>query len=739
MVKVRVVLATLGFAIVGCSQEAPTTTAVPPTTAKPPATTKPPTTATPAANPSGYVGSDVCGACHAAEHAAWRKSHHFAAMQPPSPDSVLGDFRDAAVKLSGVRHQFTREGDRFLITADGPTGALTAYQVRYTFGAHPLQQYLLALPGGRLQASAVAWDNRAADAGGQRWFHLQPDAAGDPADVLHWTGGAFNWNAICADCHSTAVRKNYDATKGTYETVFEEANVGCEACHGPGAGHAGEPAGERLRDLSGADRQINACAPCHSRRSQLAEGFTPAAEFLDHYQPALLDEGLYHADGQIQDEVFVYGSFLQSKMYQRGVTCSDCHDVHAANVVPDGDDVCTQCHSQAGAPRFPTLRRASYDNAGHHFHPVESGIRCVACHMPERTYMAVDPRRDHGFRIPRPDLTVTAGVPNPCNTCHADQTPQWAADRVAAHVGPRRDDHFAGTLLRARALDPGVETTLADLGSDAARAGIVRATALALMAGYNRGSSATAVSLGLRADDPLVRIGAVRGAARWPPLQRWDKARHLLDDPLLAVRYEAARLLLDAYPRLPASERGVFAAKLDNYRQTLMLQADRAEAQTSIATLDVALDDWAAAERALQAALDLNPSWVPAMVNLADLYRATGRDSLGGVLLDKALTLDRRSAEVTLAKALWLVRQNRASQAMTLFERAWQLAPNVGRYAYVYAVALHSEGRSSDALDVLDEQLTRTPDDAQLLEAAASVARDAGQPARSERYVRQLR
>ena len=352
-----------------------------------------------------HVGSAVCADCHVTEYQSWQGSHHQLAMQTASTDTVLGNFDGASVSYNTSTSRFLEDGDGFVVSTDGPDGQLQDYRVRYAFGVAPLQQYLLDTGGGRYQALSIAWDSRAREAGGQRWFHLYPDEQVDHADVLHWTQPSATWNYMCADCHSTALKKNYDADSRSYATSYAEVSVGCEACHGAASLHvASARAGGPVQSLASLDEQsaqVNACAPCHSRRGQLAEGFQPSADMLDHYLPALLDEGLYHPDGQILDEVYVWGSFTQSKMYGQGVMCIHCHDPHNAGLKLSGNTVCTQCHNAAGRADFPSLPKANFDSPEHHFHaPDSAGGQCVACHMANKTYMVVDPRRDHSFRIP---------------------------------------------------------------------------------------------------------------------------------------------------------------------------------------------------------------------------------------------------------------------------------------------------------------------------------------------------
>ena len=701
-----------------------------------------PATATPVAE-ADYIGSASCAACHQTQHQAWMSSHHQKAMLEPSTGSVVGDFADAGFTYGGVASRFLSNESGYFVNTDGPDGELGDFEVAYTFGIEPLQQYLLSLPGGRLQALGIAWDSRSKTDGGQRWFHLHPDEQVDHRDVLHWTRDSQNWNYMCADCHSTNIRKNYDKQTNTYDTSFSEITVGCEACHGPASNHVGWATtgeGEKnLPSLAAQPEQINACAPCHSRRSQLAEEFRPQKPYLDHYLPALLDPGLYHSDGQILDEVYVYGSFLQSKMHERGVTCSHCHEPHSAELRIADDGLCTQCHSATGRSDFPTLPLAEYDSADHHFHaPDSAGARCVACHMPAKTYMEVDARRDHSFRIPRPDLTATLGIPNTCNGCHADQSAQWAQESIAKHFGSEPTEHYAPVLHAARRADPNVEPALAALAEDTSQPAIVRATAVSLMTAYGRGATAFALKNGLRDSSPLVRIGALRGAERWEPQRRWQEAEHLLDDPYLAVRVEAARVLSVVSGTLPPAEQSRLSKGIAEYLGTQSLHADRAEAQTNMATVFAAMGEPGRAEQALLEAMRLNPQWIPALANLADLYRATGRDVEGGPLLDRGIEAAPDSPDLLLAKALWLVRQQRTDSALPLLARATDLAPGNTRFAYVYGVALHSSGQSERAIGIFDAALVQAPGNRQLLEAAASIARETGDTAKMQGYLERL-
>lgn len=673
-----------------------------------------------------YAGSNACAVCHADVYAAWRGSHHELAMQPATTENLIADFALPTPPIAGRATRLHKTGEALTITDAGGT----ARAVRYTFGVSPLRQYLVDFGNGRLQGHALAWDSRAQAAGGQRWFDLTP-AVASPDDVLHWQGPAQSWNFMCADCHSTAVRKGYDAATRQYATTFTEVSVGCEACHGPGAAHV-EAGGKTA--FASADEQV--CATCHSRRAQLTEAFRPGEALLDHYLPVLVEEELYFADGQIRDEVYVYGSFLQSRMHAAGVSCTDCHEPHSASLARRGDATCTACHGEDGDPRFPQAR-GRYANTEHHFHPDQSlGARCVACHMPARTYMQIDDRRDHQFGIPRPDLTTAFGVPNACDACHADADPDWAAG-ILAERKAGRPRHWGEVLHTGRRGGVHAPGALAALARGTGTPAIVRATALTLLAGTDPSVALPALKGGLTDTDPLVRIGAIRGLAGFVPAQRWYLAESLLEDPLLAVRIEAAQMLLSMLGGVVGKAGDSLNSAVAELEASQELQADRAEGQTNLANLYLARGDTDRAIAALREAVVLNPLWVPAMVNLADLYRATGKDDQGGPLLARAVSVAANSPQAQLAYGLWLVRAGRAGEALEPLRRATTLAPRDPGYVYVYAVALQSAERSDEALGVLDGVLRQSPDPG-LLELALDIARRSGNETAARRYAGEL-
>jgi Flp pilus assembly protein TadD len=723
-----------------------------------------PVTAIAASKPD-FSGSATCAACHAREHSKWSGSQHAAAMLMADGNSVLGNFADARFTYAGITSVFsTREG-RYFVRTDGPDGKIDEFEVKYTFGVEPLQQYLIELPGGRLQALGVAWDTRPKQAGGQRWFHLYPGrrlAAGDP---LHWTGIDQNWNYQCADCHSTNLRKNYDAHSGTYKTTWSEITVGCEGCHGPGSEHlswarrdSSQQARDTTKGLTAAleerkgvqwtmdqqtgnatrswpresDREIEICARCHGRRGQFSDAHVAGQAFHDAFRPALLEPGLYYPDGQQRDEVYNYASFLQSRMHSKGVTCSDCHDPHTQKLRAPGNAVCAQCHLPA-----------RYDTSAHHHHPSGSpGTQCASCHMPTTTYMIVDPRHDHSMRVPRPDRTVTLGVPNACNQCHTKRSPQWASDSIRSWFPNSKPGFqaFAEALHAGDQRAPGARSALLAVIEDKAQPGIARASALTRMAGQLTPDTLPFIAGALNDHDASVRMAAVSALSQAESETRLRYLPRMLTDAARVVRMDAARALAGGPEReLAAGDRGAFDRAIAEYVSAQEYNADRPEAHAALGNLHATRGRYDDAVAAFRTALRLDPTFAQAAVNLADLYRARGMETQVQAVLREALEADPGSATARHALGLALIRQKRTRDGIAALGEAARLAPEDARLAYVFAVALHDTGKPDEAMRVLETTLKRHPYDRDVLIALGMYEREAGRHGSARKRARLLR
>jgi predicted CXXCH cytochrome family protein len=712
---------------------------------------EPPASSTPAAvrqsarAKPGFVGSAACAKCHRPEYEHWTGSHHQLAMQPATDATVLGNFNHATVRNDGIAATFLRRGREFIVRTTGADGSVQDFPIKFTFGVFPLQQYLIAMPGGRLQALGVAWDSRPATSGGQRWFFLFPEAK--PGAPLFWTGIDQTWNFMCADCHSTNLHKNYDLRARSYATTYSEIDVGCEACHGPGSDHllwasrgkgwenlartGGLPVqyhersgaawtidpatGNARPKLQSRSRlEINTCARCHSHRSQIKEDYEHGQPVGDDYRVSLLDSDLYFPDGQIKAEDYEYGSFLQSRMYHSGVVCSDCHDPHSLKLRAEGNQVCYQCH----------LER-KYNSPSHHRHKLDAaGSRCVECHMPTRTYMMVHERHDHSLSIPRPDLSVKLGVPNACNSCHKDKTAKWAAGALARWYGqaPLGYQRFAQTLAIGAEGAPGAAHSLAKLAKDKEQPEIARATAISRLGAYSGMDPAGAVAAAVTDPDPLVRRAAASSVTAVAPSAAAAVLAPLLRDKVRDVRLEAAASAeLNSFAIRP----GIAGRELDRavaeYNQAQELNADRPEAHLNLGLLHAAENNSQKAIAEMKTALEIDPTFAPAAADLADLYRQLGRDPEAGAVLADALRTSPRNAALLHAMGLFLVRAKRPAQALHDLGEAARLAPDNARFGYVYAVALQDAGRSDAAIGALELVLRNHPYDRGSLAALVGI------------------
>ncbi|MDJ0911134.1 MAG: tetratricopeptide repeat protein [Woeseiaceae bacterium] len=607
-------------------------------------------------SPPFFVGSEVCSNCHERQYSDWQGSHHELAMQEANELTVLGDFDDASVEYYGETSRMYRDGDRYLMQTGNAAGELEEFEVSYTFGVEPLQQYLTDFPDGRKQVLPFAWDARPSAEGGQRWYHLYPDEQIRSDDILHWTGRYANWNYMCAECHSTDLQVGYELATNEFHTTWSEVSVGCEACHGPGSVHISQAAAGfddargllvDLDDRRGAAwvmnpetgiaqrsepaavlQQPESCGQCHSRRGIITETYEYGRPLLDTHRLALLDEGLYHADGRILDEVYVYGSFVQSKMYAAGVTCSDCHNPHSGELYtgPDPNDICAQCHLPS---KFASAEHAP-------------SADCVACHMQDEVYMGIDARRDHSFRLP-----------------NTQSDPQHYGAAIAA----ARNGTFDPASDWSEAYPP-----------------IVRATLLTFLEAPFDATETSLLENAIKDPDPLVRHGALQAINNAPPELRPSLGVELLTDPVRAVRTQAALTYVEHRDLLPFEAGRAFGGAAEEYRESLLATASLPESLTVLADFEFRMGENGKSVDYLQDAIRLDPNF------------AAARHSYG----------------------LALVRERRYGEALAELQRAHEIEPGNARYVYVYAVALHSDGQVDEAVALLGQARRDFPGDADI-------------------------
>jgi predicted CXXCH cytochrome family protein len=681
----------------------------------------------PAADPlisihDGFVDDKTCTSCHADQAAAFAGSHHAKAMALANEKTVRGDFNNVQFDHDGIVTNFFRRDGRFLVRTEGPDGKQAEFEVKYTFAYEPLQQYLTDLGGGRLQALDIAWDTNK-----REWFWLGEGKPARPGSTYHWTGPFYRWNRTCIDCHSTDPQTNFQPQTNAYKSTYVATSIGCQSCHGGGAKHVewAETKSSAAPATIGPDLGLSkvdasTCFGCHSRRTKLLGGYQPGQSFLEHFSPALLRPDLYFPDGQILDEVFEYGSFQQSKMAKAGVTCLDCHRPHEGALKAEGNALCTQCHTKIAAERFVKYQLGGdFDTPAHTHHPMgSSGAQCANCHMPQRTYMKVDARRDHSLVIPRPDLSGTYGTPNACTTCHEGKTNAWAAENMDKWYGPtwRNRPTIAHAFAGAALNDPASIEALRKLVADSEQAGIVKGSAIAAMSRVGGADVAADVKAAAGHSDPLVRLGAAEAAGNLPPERRLDAIGKLLEDETRAVRVAAVTSLASTpSSNLFGDERSAFDAAVDDLRAYVQANADVAEAQNNYGSFLSGQQRSDEAEKAFHQAIVLDPALSGARLNLAELYRATGQNEKSEQAYAEAIAISPDQANLRYGHALSLVRQKAMTEAIQELEESVRLDPVNARYRTTLAIALDSIGRTGDAFVMLRQAVSGGQVDANLL------------------------
>ena len=735
------------------------------------------------ADDATFLGNKACAGCHESQVKDWTGSHHDLAMQEATAQTVLGDFNNAKFVYEGVTTTFFKREGKYWVNTDNEKGELADYPVEYVFGVYPLQQLLLPTKKGGLNALSIAWDSRKAVEGGQRWYHIyegqDPVTSDSP---LHWTGIYHNWNSRCAECHSTNVVKGYDASTRSYQTTYDQIDVGCESCHGPGSDHvslmtaqsqakssanvsslgsANEHPKRTLGHLSAADMgfelalaargqwvraphediahrsrplentvQADNCGRCHSRRATLGD-YHYGQSLLDTHRLSVLESPLYWHDGQIRDEVYVYGSFMQSKMAQAGVVCSNCHNPHSNQLVAEGNGVCTQCH-----------KPETYDAVTHHRHSVSSsGSACVNCHMPSQVYMGVDARRDHSMRIPRPDISLSTGSPNACTQCHTDQSDSWAYDAL-------RDWGVEGDLktlkqVKARfAADHGdvrALPTLEAIVADDSQSALMRASVIEQLSNLGAPALPNMSAMLLRADDPVLRTSAVRALRGLPPAQRYLMLRPFIQDSVLSVRMEVAQVLAGVpEAELRPKDMALLEPLFEEYLEVQSAHLDMPSVQLQLANFWTDRGENEKAEAALREALVLNDQLEPAVVNLVDLLRRDARNDEASKLLSDAITRIPDSGSLWFSQGLHFIRLGDTEAGLASLKEAAALEEEGSRHRYVYAVALNDTGNKAEAMAMLESVNATHPGQPDILNGLLAFSRDAGDRGRYERYRTQL-
>ncbi len=638
-----------------------------------------------------FVGSQQCASCHQNEYQIWRGSHHELAMQVASEATMLGDFSGVEFEYFDTTTSLFKRDGAFMVRTENAIGEPQEFEISHAFGVVPLQQYLVDFPDGRKQSLPFTWDARPEGDGGQRWYHLYPDEYVGPGDPLHWTAQYFTWNTACAECHSTNLKVGYDVDSDTFDTTFDEISVGCEACHGPGSLHQQQAEAKQFDDAFGLsvdldDRSTSAwvmnpnsgiaersepnlrkqqpesCGRCHSRRGVLTENYEYGKSLSDTHRVSLLEENLYHADGRILDEVYVYGSFVQSAMYAAGVTCTDCHDPHSGELRagPNPNDTCAQCHLPS---KFAAVAHSGVDVGN-----------CVDCHMPATTYMGVDDRRDHSFRIPG-----------------AGEAASHYGSAIAAGRSTNANDQLAAAVAKQEF------------------PAIARATQLSLISPPAGAAEMDAINSSFGDQDPLVRIGALRALASVPAEIRGLSGSHLLRDSVRGVRVEAAFAFIEQRDLLPLEDARVYAGAIIEYRDSLMVTVSSPDSAVRLAELESHLGNSDSARRFYEHTLRLDPTFASAH-HAFGLFLVRAQDHENALVhIRTAAELDPSNSRYAYVYGIAANSLGRSDEALRILNDAWIRFPDEFDIGYALATVLRDNMEIERATAVATELKSRFP------------------------------
>jgi len=689
---------------------------------------------------AGYGGSASCRECHEEAYEAWRTSHHGLAERNPSVALDEAAFVPARTFQHGTQETSVRKEDgQYQLIAEGLHGSNEVFTVERIIAENPLRQLLIPFPDGRLQATEAAWDPRS-----NQWFNVYGAEDRKPGEWGHWTGRGMNWNNMCAACHNTRLRKNYDPATDSYHTAFVENGVGCESCHGPMKAHnAWQYAnkGKGLKDPTirkfSRDEMFDTCAGCHSRRAEITGDPKPGDSYWDHHLISIVDESdLFYPDGQIWDEDYEVTPFLGSRMYHKGVRCVDCHDVHTMKTRLPGNFLCLSCHAE-GSTNAPVINPVThsrhkvfgYDTNGvlvnadlSRYRPAEiaeTGGECVNCHMPQTVYMQRHWRHDHGFTIPDPLLTKQFGIPNACERCHADKGTDWNLKYVEEWYGAKMDRPYrlhGQVAARARRGDPAaVEGLLQMLKQD--EQFYWQAVAANLLERWVTEPRVVAALVGqLGNTNALVRQMAVQTLGPLAQSGRSEVVRALeplLGDAARNVRIETARQLAASLDTntLAGSEYLFF---LDHV-------SDQPLGQMQSGVFKLLRGDATNALAHFQRAAEWDPYSAGIRHELAIAYSQVGRNREAVSELEAAVRLAPKDAEYHYKLALALNETGDLSRVLSELEAAVRNDPQHARAWYNLGLARNLQGDPEGAVQAFLRGESADPNDSRIPYARATV------------------
>lgn len=673
--------------------------------------------------------SASCRECHEEIFRAWEGTDHALANRPLDPARHGAAFA-VAVEIvdGGARFTLGSRNGRPTMTEKRTDGTRREHAPDFILGAKPLWQPLVAAPGGRWQPTDMAFDVKRGE-----WFNVFGAENRQPGEWGHWTGRGMNWNSMCAPCHMTGYRKNYDPATDSYRSSWVEHGVGCIQCHGAMPDehrllpkNATRPAGAPMPAPFFGDRTkwIQVCASCHARGEPLTGDFQPGYLYADHYRLVLpVDPHTYYPDGQQRDEDFTWTSFRLSRMGGHGgVTCFDCHDPHTTKTfLPiDQNQLCLQCHATPGRLQPNGARAAPIDPLAHSHHKEGStGNSCVACHMPTTNYMQRAPRHDHGFLIPDPLLNRELGIPDACSRCHTDKPVEWSIEAAEKWYGDRmstRQRRRTRAIVAAQAGRPeAVEALLSVWPTE--EVAVWRATMLELLVGAaNDARVATIARAALRDADSLVRSAAVRVVGRSSDAPA--VLTPLLSDPVRSVRLDAAWALSRELPADSAARR-----ELDAY---LALGVDQPGGLALLAQDLANRGQLSEAEAHLTKAIEWDANSPGLRQTLGLVLASAGKMDAAAAQLARAADLAPHDGELAQSAGLAFAEIGRTADAERYLRLAVARVPSLHRAWYNLGLLLAQQRRTLDAIEALNAAEKAAPAIADYPHALATVLLQTG-------------
>ncbi|MGY5355305.1 tetratricopeptide repeat protein [Wenyingzhuangia sp. IMCC45467] len=681
-----------------------------------------------------YVGSQKCKECHPNQFKYWEGSDHDKSMQKANRQSIVAPFNGEVYKSQGVTSTFFQKEGKFYVNTEGRDGNNHDFEIIYTFGLTPLQQYIVLFPDGHYQCLRTAFDVQK-----NKWFDLYPDFKVVHKEWLHWSRGGLNWNTMCADCHSTNVKKNYNEKDHSYNTNYAIINVSCEACHGPGKDHVEHALkngnnykNDGTMQMVGLDSKelVDACARCHARRENITLHHTPQGTFLDHYFPQLITEPIYHADGQILDEDYVYGSFVQSKMYHNGVSCKDCHNPHSTKRKFDDNRLCMQCHDGT-----------TFNVESHHKHKMGTEeAMCINCHMPGKYYMGNDFRRDHSFRIPRPDLSLKYRTPNACAGCHKDKDDQWAYDNFVKLYGEPKKNHFSDKLAPGIKGEVGGRDSLMILAHDTIYPNIARASAVSNLRNYGGQINVSEVLKFLKDDSPIVKAATVDLLADLNlGTEHYRAVLPLLKDAKRSVRVKSFFTLSSVpYSKIPEEYKDFYNKVKIEFANYLKATGEFSGGRMKRAQYYLNKGKTENAIHTLEDALKLDPINNIVRTTLANLYYQVKDYKKSEEAYKTILKQEPGYGLTNYNYGLLLNELGRPKEAIIQLEQGLKFMPENDRIAYNLSLLYYKNKQTKKAITVLDTQLKRSENNADLIYLMAYIHNETNQKVKAKKYAKQL-